>query len=37
MIDTELARLLQMTREWPGLDGRDMVLEVTCDEAYQLE
>ncbi|PKN94847.1 MAG: carbamoyl phosphate synthase small subunit [Chloroflexi bacterium HGW-Chloroflexi-6] len=26
--------LLQMAREWPGLDGRDMVMEVTCDEAY---
>ena len=26
--------LLQMAREWPGLDGRDMVMEVTCEEAY---
>lgn len=26
--------LLLMAREWPGLDGRDMVMEVTCDEAY---
>jgi carbamoyl-phosphate synthase small subunit len=26
--------LLQMVREWPGLDGRDMVREVTCEETY---
>ena len=26
--------LLKMAREWPGLDGRDMVKEVTCDETY---
>jgi len=26
--------LLKMTREWEGLDGRDMVKEVTCEEAY---
>ncbi len=26
--------LLKMAREWPGLDGRDMVKEVTCAEAY---
>lgn len=26
--------LLQMARDWPGLDGRDMVREVTCQEAY---
>ena len=26
--------LLTMAREWPGLDGRDMVKEVTCDETY---
>lgn len=32
--DTEVERLLRMAREWPGLDGRDMVMEVTCDEAY---
>jgi carbamoyl-phosphate synthase small subunit len=30
----EVARLFQMTRDWPGLDGRDMVMEVTCSEAY---
>jgi len=27
-------KLLQMARDWPGLDGRDMVKEVTCAEAY---
>jgi carbamoyl-phosphate synthase small subunit len=26
--------LLQVAREWPGLDGRDMVREVTCEESY---
>ncbi|MEJ5224981.1 MAG: glutamine-hydrolyzing carbamoyl-phosphate synthase small subunit [Anaerolineales bacterium] len=26
--------LLRMAREWPGLDGRDMVREVTCPEPY---
>ncbi|HJS17903.1 MAG TPA: glutamine-hydrolyzing carbamoyl-phosphate synthase small subunit [Anaerolineales bacterium] len=26
--------LLRMAREWPGLDGRDMVREVTCEEIY---
>ncbi len=26
--------LLQMARAWPGLDGRDMVREVTCPEPY---
>ena len=26
--------LLAMAREWPGLDGRDMVKEVTCAEPY---
>jgi carbamoyl-phosphate synthase small subunit len=26
--------LLQMAREWPGLDGRDMVKEVSCAEPY---
>jgi carbamoyl-phosphate synthase small subunit len=26
--------LLKMARAWPGLDGRDMVREVTCPEAY---
>ena len=28
-------KLLQMAREWPGLDGRDMVKEVSCAEAYR--
>jgi len=27
-------KLLAMAREWPGLDGRDMVKEVTCAEPY---
>jgi carbamoyl-phosphate synthase small subunit len=27
-------QLLEMARDWPGLDGRDMVKEVTCEEAY---
>ena len=27
-------RLLEMARAWPGLDGRDMVKEVTCPEQY---
>jgi len=26
--------LLQTAREWPGLDGHDMVKEVTCEESY---
>lgn len=26
--------LLQMARDWSGLDGRDMVKEVTCEETY---
>lgn len=32
---TSPEKLLQMAREWPGLDGRDMVKEVSCAEAYQ--
>ena len=32
--DAEVERLLRLAREWPGLDGRDMVKEVTCAEAY---
>lgn len=31
---TSSKKLLQMAREWPGLDGRDMVREVTCAETY---
>ena len=27
-------KLLAMAREWPGLDGRDIVKEVTCAEPY---
>ena len=31
---TPAAQLLEMARAWPGLDGRDMVQEVTCPEPY---
>ncbi len=31
---TPEADLLAMARAWPGLDGRDMVREVTCPESY---
>jgi carbamoyl-phosphate synthase small subunit len=31
---TSANELLQMAREWEGLDGRDMVKEVTCEEPY---
>jgi carbamoyl-phosphate synthase small subunit len=31
---TSPEKLLQMACEWPGLDGRDMVKEVSCAEAY---
>ena len=31
---TSAEKLLALTREWPGLDGRDMVKEVTCEETY---
>ncbi len=31
---TDAAALLKTAREWPGLDGRDMVREVTCAEPY---
>jgi carbamoyl-phosphate synthase small subunit len=31
---TSAEKLLSMAREWPGLDGRDMVKEVTCAEPY---
>ena len=31
---TSANELLKMAREWPGLDGRDMVREVTCEETY---
>jgi len=31
---TPANELLKMARDWPGLDGRDMVKEVTCEETY---
>jgi carbamoyl-phosphate synthase small subunit len=31
---TSSEKLLAMAREWPGLDGRDMVKEVSCEETY---
>lgn len=31
---TSAETLLKMAREWAGLDGRDMVKEVTCEERY---
>lgn len=31
---TSADELLNQAREWPGLDGRDVVREVTCDETY---
>jgi carbamoyl-phosphate synthase small subunit len=31
---TSSNELLQMAREWEGLDGCDMVKEVTCEESY---
>ncbi|MEP7137618.1 MAG: glutamine-hydrolyzing carbamoyl-phosphate synthase small subunit [Chloroflexota bacterium] len=31
---TSADELLKMAREWEGLDGRDMVKEVTCEESY---
>ena len=32
---TSAESLLKMAREWSGLDGRDMVKEVTCEESYR--
>jgi len=32
---TSAEELLKMAREWNGLDGRDMVKEVTCEESYR--
>jgi len=32
---TSAEKLLSMARAWPGLDGRDMVKEVTCEESYR--
>jgi len=31
---TSANELLKMARKWSGLDGRDMVKEVTCEESY---
>jgi carbamoyl-phosphate synthase small subunit len=31
---TSAEKLLAMARDWSGLDGRDMVKEVTCEEKY---
>lgn len=31
---TSAEKLLEMARAWPGLDGRDMVKEVTCNALY---
>jgi len=31
---TSAEALLKMAREWSGLDGRDMVKEVTCEETF---
>jgi carbamoyl-phosphate synthase small subunit len=31
---TPAVELLQQARSWPGLDGRDMVREITCSSAY---
>jgi carbamoyl-phosphate synthase small subunit len=31
---TSAEELLKIAREWSGLDGRDMVKEVTCEESY---
>jgi carbamoyl-phosphate synthase small subunit len=32
---TDAATLLKIARDWPGLDGRDMVREVTCSEMFE--
>lgn len=32
---TPANELLKMVREWSGLDGRDMVKEVSCEESYR--
>jgi carbamoyl-phosphate synthase small subunit len=34
---TSADMLLKMARDWEGLDGRDMVKEVTCEESYHWE
>lgn len=32
---TPASTLLQIANDWPGLDGRDMVKEVSCPQAYK--
>jgi carbamoyl-phosphate synthase small subunit len=32
--EMDVARLVERAREWEGLEGRDMVREVTCEKAY---
>lgn len=34
-VDENADRLVQKARAWEGLDGRDLVREVTCDETYR--
>jgi carbamoyl-phosphate synthase small subunit len=34
-VDDNAERLIAKARAWQGLDGRDLVREVTCDEAYR--
>jgi len=34
---TDAAKLLEMARAWPGLDGRDTVGEVACSRSYSWE
>jgi len=34
-LGTPPEQLLQLARDWPGLDGRDMVAEVTCAAPYE--
>jgi carbamoyl-phosphate synthase small subunit len=34
---TDAAKLIEMARAWPGLDGRDMVGETTCKKNYPWE
>jgi carbamoyl-phosphate synthase small subunit len=31
---TDPAKLIEMARAWPGLDGRDMVSEISCPKEY---
>ena len=34
---TDAAKLIEMARAWPGLDGRDTVGEVACSRSYEWE